>query len=69
MFEFIPPSSTLKKMLKSSKFCALLDQEMDYHKTRSRADVIEDIKDGRVWKTFEATNFFKDRYIILFIVP
>lgn len=60
-FQFIPPSSTLTKMFSSSKFNALLDRKREM---MPASDVIQDVMDGRVWKKFEESNFFTDKYHI-----
>lgn len=57
VFQFIPPSASLKKMCKSTEFVSLLG--------RVRAEspqIIEDVQDGRIWKDF--SNFFDNKFHI-----
>jgi len=59
IFQFIPPSSSLKKMYDSTEFHSLLEQRRAYP-----SGVLEDIKDGRIWKEFMNSNFFTSKYRI-----
>ena len=61
VYQFNPPSSTLKKLFNSPDFNSLLD------KTRSRLppisdDVMDDVQDAQIWKDFADSNFFSSKY-------
>ena len=56
-FQFIPPSAALKKFFATKEFNKLLDRD-----GTQIDNVIQDIKDGRIWKQFEGGNFFTSKY-------
>ena len=59
--QFIPPSSSLKKMFQSQKFVDLLS------KARCRVsspDILEDFQDGNIWKQFSESGFFSSEFNI-----
>ncbi len=60
IYQFIPPSSTLKKLFKSKEFNVLLERV----ETRL-GDELEDILDGRVWRDFCSVNSFSGLGLML----
>jgi hypothetical protein len=59
VYQFIPPSSTLKKLFAAPDF--------NLDKTRCRAppfsdDVMNDLQDAQIWKDFSESNFFCSKY-------
>lgn len=56
-YQFIPPSEALKKMYMSIEFNELVDK-----KREEKPGVIEDVKDGKIWKEFFDANFFTSRH-------
>ena len=59
LYEFTPPSSTLKKMFCSKEFNTLLDRNIMYSD-----DIITDFQDGQIWREFSDANFFDCKYNI-----
>lgn len=57
-YQFMPPSSWLKKMFSFKSFHTLLEQDREPYPS----DVLSDVQDGRVWKELESTNFFSTKY-------
>lgn len=60
-FQFYPPSSWLRMFFSSKEFLALLKHRI---KRVERADFLEDVYDGRIWKAFSDGNFFNTKYNI-----
>ena len=58
IFQFIPPSSTLKNMFQSMKFLDILCT------CEPNLCTFEDFWDGNIWKKFSADNFFSSKFNI-----
>ena len=56
-FEFIPPSSSLRRLFRSKKFNELLDSSNSYPQ-----GTISDIQHGRVWEQFAKSGYFSTKY-------
>lgn len=53
MFQFVSPSTWLKKMLSCDEFASLLEHSCDW----PDSEILEDVYDGRVWKELSAHGF------------
>ena len=60
-FQFFPPSSTLKRMFQTQQFNELLQLGQERF---VKEGVIQDIKDGRVWKEFQTAHSFTGKHDI-----
>lgn len=60
IFQFIRPSTWLKKMFASKEFTFLIEQCSD----KRDPGILEDVYDGRVWKDVAAQGYFNCKYDI-----
>ena len=58
-FQFVPPSTWLRKMFLSAEFNALLEQACS---ANSDTSILEDISNGRLWKEMVANGFTVNKH-------
>lgn len=57
-FQFIPPTTWLKKMFTCKEFVS----HLEHSSGSTHSSILKDIKDGRVWKDFSTQGFFVNNH-------
>ena len=61
-YHFLPPSTWLKYMFKDPQFCKFIDSSKQGFE--SPGDVLNDVHDGNIWKTFVIDQSTSERFFL-----